>query len=207
VIKLPRNDHAPASASTSLLKLAGQRLDFPEIAWPATQPAPVAQADPQSTVRANAPVPNAKPEPHLARPDIPLEVMQRRRAQTPSERKLHNASVRWMMALPRRFRPRLLALQFPHVVNRLAATWGDLVLAAGYFEELMVDRRGGRIGFPRAATVEILKLHELLLARQGSGYRPAYPEVSTSDDGGGNEWITTLQDAGIAADPASDPSA
>lgn len=196
MIKLPRTDQIRRSESSSLLSQSTRPLDFPEISWPATQPSPVPPAAAGGVQR--------QPSADAPAPQLPLvapELMRRRRPVAASDRKLINLAIRWMMALPRRYRPRLLALQFPHVINRLAVVWSDPALAAACFDDLMVDRRGGRIGFPRAVTEEILRLHELALARQDAAYRPAHPELTSGE--AGTEWTTTLHDPTL--EPAVEP--
>jgi hypothetical protein len=45
------------------------------------------------------------------------------------------------------------------VANRIALAWNDADLADGVFNELLLDRRGNRKGFPPAVAAEILRLH------------------------------------------------
>jgi uncharacterized protein len=62
--------------------------------------------------------------------------------------------------------PSQLERLFPHVLNRIAALWDEPEVDA-YFEELMVDNRGGRKGFPPAVVQEIFFLSNLHDARTG----------------------------------------
>jgi hypothetical protein len=48
---------------------------------------------------------------------------------------------------------------FPHVVNKLAQLWKRPFHADRYFDDLVHDHRGGRIGFPLAVINEISALH------------------------------------------------
>jgi len=73
----------------------------------------------------------------------------------------------WVATLPAAIRPRLLLELYPRVANRLALCWGDKALTNRLFEDLLVDRRGGRRGFPPAAKAELLQL------------RLAYPRAPT----------------------------
>jgi hypothetical protein len=86
----------------------------------------------------------------------------------------HDPSGRW----PRRPRPALdnrahalvigmqridepirgLARRFPHVLNRIAHAWVVPPAAAEIIDELLVDRRGGRRGFPADVLAELLLL-------------------------------------------------
>lgn len=59
----------------------------------------------------------------------------------------------------------VLADRFPHVLNRLAATWGTPTEALALIDELLVDRRGNRHGFPRDALDELLRLQRCCVTR------------------------------------------
>jgi len=52
-----------------------------------------------------------------------------------------------------------LADNFPHVVNKLAELWKRPMHADRYFDELMLDMRGGRAGFPLGVINEIGDLY------------------------------------------------
>jgi len=65
----------------------------------------------------------------------------------------------WIRALPMRLRPLQLCNAYPRVANRIALAWSDPDLVDGVFNELLLDRRGGRKGFPPAIATEILRLH------------------------------------------------
>jgi hypothetical protein len=51
-----------------------------------------------------------------------------------------------------------LARRFPHVLNRISAVWHDPPATAEIIDELLVDRRGGRRGFPADVLAELLTL-------------------------------------------------
>ena len=53
----------------------------------------------------------------------------------------------------------MLLERYPHVANRLALCWADKALANRLFEDLLVDKRGGRKGFPSTVRAELLQLH------------------------------------------------
>ncbi|HUP05678.1 MAG TPA: hypothetical protein VMU47_00900 [Caldimonas sp.] len=69
------------------------------------------------------------------------------------------AASAWLRALPMRVKPLQLCSAYPRVVNRIAAAWSDPALTDGVFNELLLDRRGGRKGFPPGIAAEILRLH------------------------------------------------
>ncbi|HYD60098.1 MAG TPA: hypothetical protein VEC35_07070 [Noviherbaspirillum sp.] len=70
---------------------------------------------------------------------------------------------KWLAALPREVRPNSLARQFPRIANRLAEIWKRPLQCERYIDDLMIDLRGGRQGFPPAVAAEIaaLKVHFL----------------------------------------------
>jgi hypothetical protein len=55
---------------------------------------------------------------------------------------------KWLHTLPRRVQPHALCELYPRVANLVAAMWGEPENLKAYFDELLVDRRGGRRGFP-----------------------------------------------------------
>jgi hypothetical protein len=70
---------------------------------------------------------------------------------------------KWMASLPREARPHSLARQFPRIANRLAEIWKRPLQCERYIDDLMIDLRGARQGFPPAVAAEIaaLKVHFL----------------------------------------------
>jgi len=72
---------------------------------------------------------------------------------------LSSAATAWMKNLPPRLRPLELCRTYPRVANRIALCWDELPLIEAVFNELLVDRRGGRIGFPVPVAAELLRLH------------------------------------------------
>jgi len=64
----------------------------------------------------------------------------------------------WLEAVPDRVRPHALSLQFARIANRLCAAWDDPADCLSYFDDLLVDKRPMRKGFP----VTVLReLHDL----------------------------------------------
>ena len=56
---------------------------------------------------------------------------------------------RWLDALPPRAQPHALCKSFPRIANLIVTMWTDPDALKVYFDELLVDRRRGRKGFPR----------------------------------------------------------
>jgi hypothetical protein len=77
----------------------------------------------------------------------------------PGPAALSSAAQRWLKELPPKLRPFELCRSFPRVANRIALCWNDLALVDTVFNELLVDRRGGREGFPSPVAAELLRLH------------------------------------------------
>jgi len=69
-------------------------------------------------------------------------------------------SDKWFHALPPDLSPHALATRFPRIVNLIASQWDDRHGAPKVFDDLLVDRRGGRAGFPPAVRHDLLRLRE-----------------------------------------------
>ena len=82
-----------------------------------------------------------------------------RRPGRPEDRTPMAFTVRWANEFPYGRRPDLLLERYPHVANRLALCWADKALAERLFEDLLVDKRGGRKGFSSTVRAELLHLH------------------------------------------------
>jgi hypothetical protein len=64
----------------------------------------------------------------------------------------------WIESLPAPVRPQTLASQFARIANQLCATWHDPESCRRYLQELLIDRRGNRKGFPMTVLRELLAL-------------------------------------------------
>jgi len=89
----------------------------------------------------------------------------RRRALSESERRLSRAATQWLLGLPREMRPLELMRRYPRIANRLCERWDDVQASLQLLEELVLDRRGGRLGFPRPVLIELQSLREHLQRR------------------------------------------
>ncbi|HUP94182.1 MAG TPA: ankyrin repeat domain-containing protein [Burkholderiales bacterium] len=54
--------------------------------------------------------------------------------------------------------PHALEARYPHVIEKILAAWPSPERAVAVFEELLVDKRGGRQGFPADVAREIFRL-------------------------------------------------
>jgi hypothetical protein len=73
---------------------------------------------------------------------------------------LTDTAISVLATLPTNVKPILLSIDFPHIVNKIADLWLRPILLDRYFEELTIDARGGRRGFPLAIANEIADLRE-----------------------------------------------
>jgi hypothetical protein len=64
----------------------------------------------------------------------------------------------WLDELPQHLRPRETATRFPRIANHLAKVWSTPQPCRAYFDELLLDARGGRQGFPVAVALELAAL-------------------------------------------------
>jgi len=69
-------------------------------------------------------------------------------------------TARWIAALPPEVRPVEAARAFPRIANALALLWSTPDELTVYLDELLVDRRGGRQGFPLRVLSEFDILRE-----------------------------------------------
>jgi hypothetical protein len=82
-----------------------------------------------------------------AEPQVPVDFTRQRRA-LPIVCLLPTAQ-KWLDALPPGVQPHALCKFYPRVANLIAAMWTDTEALRAYFDELFVDRRRCRKGFPR----------------------------------------------------------
>ncbi len=81
-----------------------------------------------------------------------------RQPESPYDRTLNRSAVAWLAQLPPNVVPHALAAQFPRIVNRLSRFWDSPRMLDACFDELLVDRRGRRKGFPAPVRDELLAL-------------------------------------------------
>jgi hypothetical protein len=73
---------------------------------------------------------------------------------------LGDAAEQWLSQLPPHVRPRQAAARFPHIANALALSWARPSQCRGYFDQLLLDHRGNRQGFPKAVAAELAALKD-----------------------------------------------
>ena len=93
----------------------------------------------------------------------------KRRTSEPANGLLKPTST-WAATLPPEVQPKSLMYKFPRIANLLAAMWPDPNSFRRYIDDLLVDKRGSRQGFP----VEVLR--ELFELR--AFYESQHPDTS-----------------------------
>ena len=81
-----------------------------------------------------------------------------RKHMNPEDGQLQASTLMWIESLPEKFRPRQLGLHYPRIANNLARVWQQKSACERLFDELMIDHRGKRQGFPMQVALEIMAL-------------------------------------------------
>ncbi len=74
------------------------------------------------------------------------------------DKELSAAAFKWLAALPKGVRPIELGRSFPRIVNQFAAMWPYPDAVDAYLQELLIDQRGNRQGFPLPIAIELANL-------------------------------------------------
>lgn len=82
-----------------------------------------------------------------------------KRSQTPTE-PLNDETNAWMAELPESVRPMQLALRYARLANRLCKAWSEPAKFDRLLDDLMIDRRGTRKGFPLQVATELATLRD-----------------------------------------------
>ena len=67
----------------------------------------------------------------------------------------------WLRGIPNGLHPKQLCRHYPRIANRIATHWKDVQATDRLLLDLMVDRRGNRMGFPPRIRQEIERLYGL----------------------------------------------
>jgi hypothetical protein len=84
----------------------------------------------------------------------------RRIAEKPEDRTLTEASVALLAKLPDDIRPKVLHDEFPRIFNKISSMWRRPDSLIAYMEELLVDTRGDRQGFPITVALDLATLKD-----------------------------------------------
>jgi len=82
----------------------------------------------------------------------------------PEDRVLSADAKAWFAGLPMAVRPIQLSRTFPRICNGLAEHWPEPERVISILDDLLLDKRGGRQGFPLPIVMEISILKEHFLA-------------------------------------------
>jgi hypothetical protein len=99
-----------------------------------------------------ASTPSEEPQPSGAQPKVSYV-----RKAAPANQPFP-ATFKWIAGLPPEVRPLELLKRFPRIANMLAQAWSDPAAYREYMFDLLIDRRGGRQGFPQDVRSELLRL-------------------------------------------------
>jgi len=67
----------------------------------------------------------------------------------------------WLRSIPNGLHPKQLCRHYPRIANRIATQWTDVTAVDRLLMDLMVDRRGNRMGFPPRIRHELDRLYGL----------------------------------------------
>ena len=81
-----------------------------------------------------------------------------RRRRTEPANGLLKPTFAWASTLPVQVQPRSLLYKFPRIANLTAAMWPDPDSFRRYIDDLLVDKRGNRHGFPVDVLEELFEL-------------------------------------------------
>lgn len=83
----------------------------------------------------------------------------KRRKKTDNEADTLSAeAAHWLKELPESVRPMKTCARFPRIVNGLVSVWDTPQRCRTYFDDLLLDRRGDRRGFPTDIAFELAAL-------------------------------------------------
>lgn len=71
------------------------------------------------------------------------------------DQKLQPSTIAWVLGLPEEVRPLRLARNFPRVTNKIASVWKQPSACDKVLDDLLIDHRGTRQGFPQEVALEI----------------------------------------------------
>jgi hypothetical protein len=83
-----------------------------------------------------------------------------RRTENPEDLRLSTAGEAFLASLDETVRPAQLAVRYPRIVNKMAQLWRQPRQMDRYLDELLMDTRGKRQGFPLQVLGELVALKE-----------------------------------------------
>jgi hypothetical protein len=91
-----------------------------------------------------------------------------RRASDPGDTQLTTEAQALLSTLEDAFKPKELAARYPRIVNKIAREWRQPTSLDPYFQDLLMDTRGNRQGFPLKIVMELSTLREHYTGMSGS---------------------------------------
>ncbi|WP_427307329.1 hypothetical protein [Cupriavidus sp. H39] len=102
-----------------------------------------------------------------------------RRPPAPQDTVLSDLAMRWVLSLPGEARPLMLCRRYPRIGNQLAALSANPAALHDFLVELLIDKRGGRQGFPDGIALELSRLHAYLVRQlPGGSDAPGWPDLT-----------------------------
>ena len=97
----------------------------------------------------------------------PKDWSAKRQALDAEQIRINKDVLAWLEQLPPEVRPKELAIQYPRIFNKIVELWRRPLLCEKYLDELLMDERGTRKGFPEDVATEltVLKNHFLVHAK------------------------------------------
>lgn len=92
----------------------------------------------------------------VAAPEPDADCLKRRTSEPANG--LLRPTFNWASTLPLEVQPRALLFKFPRIANLIAALWQDPNSVRRYIDDLLVDKRGNRQGFPLDVLRELFQL-------------------------------------------------
>jgi hypothetical protein len=106
----------------------------------------------------------------------PVDWSHTRAPLTDDDRVMQSPTHAWLRGIPNGVHPKQLCRHYPRIANRIATHWHDPQTVDRLLLDLMVDRRGNRMGFPPRIRQELDRLYNLharrmtpLLRGRGAG--------------------------------------
>jgi hypothetical protein len=112
------------------------------------------RADPSDSPSTDQPLPAATPD--------AIDWAQVRRVRAPE--RLLPETERWAESLPAAMKPASLLAIYPRLANRVAIAWRDAGDVQEVLDDLLIDRRGGRRGFPAPVRADLVRLRSVIEA-------------------------------------------
>jgi hypothetical protein len=82
-----------------------------------------------------------------------------RAAPIDDDRVMQSHTHAWLRSIPNGVHPKQLCRHYPRIANRIAVNWQHLHVLDRLLTDLMIDKRGGRLGFPPRIRQELERLY------------------------------------------------